>query len=211
MKDHLDLSGLAQKEADELSKWLDQSRPPLAVSTAGRLFELFLQGQTCEQIHKVNKQFDYGAILHARVRDTWDQKRAEYIADIYGRARDRVVQTQLEAVEFVSNALAATHKLNNEKYLKFMQTGQTDELKGAITIDSLKQYKEAIESWMKLTGQDKAKEAQVVNVTANAAPPSGSGSGILIEVQPQKLDSKTVGVFVRRQLEARKKEEEELK
>jgi len=201
---------LSEDEADELQRWLPKGRPPIAVSTAAKLFEVFMQGQTCKQIHKLNPQFDYGSIIHARIRDGWDEKRAEYVAHTYGSIREKVVKAQMDAIEMTANLLSVTAEQNNKKYLKYLQTKDEQELKGSIQIDSLKQFKEAVESLQKFTGQDKdATKNPVTNAPANA------GERV-IEAQvvqadplqlPSNMDGNTANMFIRRALDkARSKE-----
>lgn len=206
--DNTDLEGalklLSEDEADELQRWLSKEKPPIAVSTAAKLFEIFIQGQTCKQIHKLNPQFDYGAIIHARIRDGWDEKRAEYVAHAYGSIREKVIKAQMDAIEMTANLLSVTAEQNNKKYLKYLQTKDEQELKGSIQIESLKQFKEAVESLQKLTGQDKdATKNPVTNAPAN------SGERV-IEAQavqadplqlPSNMDGSTANMFIRRALD----------
>lgn len=206
---NLDLSVLTQREREVLEKWMEAGLPPLAVSRAMQFFELFCEGMTCEQIHKLNPQYELGAIIHARLRDKWDDRLQEYIAQMYGSIRDRVFKKQMEAISFTADVLSAAHKLHGEKIKRYLQTGDEKELAGAIRIDTLKQYKDAAELLMRLTGQDRQKEPALPPATApkTQSPVRPSSDVIDVKVLPsQGMTSAQAGFLIRKQLEKRKEE-----
>jgi hypothetical protein len=63
----------------------------------------------------------------------------------------------MESVMFSADLLASANKMFGDKLKKYIQTGDEREL-GTLKIDSLKQYRDAVELLLKLTGQDKKVE-----------------------------------------------------
>jgi hypothetical protein len=85
-----------------------------------QLFELFLNGTTCEQMAVLNKGTELGAILHSRIRDRWDKRREEYLGELYNNVKVRFHQSQIETVYYLADGLAAAHKLNGAKVKKYL-------------------------------------------------------------------------------------------
>ena len=139
---------------------------PLAPPTAIQFFALYLQGKTLTEIAELNPQYSLGTIVNSAVLDRWDAKYQDYLEELYFNAKNRVVQTAAEGVGFISDLLAVTHIKDGTKLKKYIQTEDPECLKGSnFEIASLRQYKEAVEVLMKLTGQDNIKKIQVSDVT----------------------------------------------
>lgn len=155
-----------------VEKYANGGGYPVAKSTAISFFELYLRGSSCEEIQKINPGFKLGAILLARVEHDWDKIRDEYTASTQELIRRKVQSAQLEAVGMVSTMLSVAAKVSNEKYQRFLQTGDETELKGAMTIDNINSMVRMSETLLKLTGQD-AKKGTSVNVNV-----STSGNGV---------------------------------
>lgn len=140
----------------ERSSYLAYSRTDpasLAISTQAQLFELYLHGKTCEDIHTLNPALPLGAIVAACIEGGWYQQRQEHISGLFDAIRERVTQVQLESINFIADALSAAHKEQGERVLKYLQTGNNSHLDKA-WVRSFKQYREALEILMKLTGQE---------------------------------------------------------
>ncbi len=136
-----------------------KTKAPLSTTTSLQLYELFLAGYSCEEIARLNQnKFPVGMILESRVRHTWDDRRTQHLAELYGGIYDKVKQTQTEAVAFVADLLAAAHRKHGDKLKRFLQSGDPADL-GAFSIDTMTSYKTASDTLMKLTGQDKEKPA----------------------------------------------------
>lgn len=151
---------LSADEQKAYAKYLQEKRPPLSPKTASELFELFLNGSTCQEIAALNPGFGLGIIVRARVDFGWDEKREEYLTNLYQKAREKVQKNQLEAVDFVGNAMAVYHKLWNTKFKKFLQTGNESEL-GDFKSMTPAQYKSICELLLKLTGQENVTKSKV--------------------------------------------------
>jgi hypothetical protein len=139
---------------------------PLAPQTAIQFFSLFLQGKTLKEIADINPQYSLGTITNSAVEGRWDLKYKEYLEELYTKARTRVAQTAAEGVGFIADLLAVTHIKDGTKLKRYIQTEDPDCLKGGnFEIQSLRQYKEAVEVLMKLTGQDNIKKVQISDTT----------------------------------------------
>jgi hypothetical protein len=148
---------LSQRELLVYRKYIESGKPPLAISTQAQFFELFLNGATCDEIFRLNHNFPFGAIVRARLEGKWDEKRDQALTNMLDTVRDRVQQTQVAAIMFNADMLAAAHKMFGDRFKKYIQTGDVNEL-GTLQIVSLKQYKEAIGLFLQLTGQDNNKK-----------------------------------------------------
>lgn len=147
------------RECGVYQEWMDKkNKAPLSVSTSLKMYELYLNGYSCEEIFRLNdNQFPLGMILEARIRDSWDDRREQHLTELYGGIVAKVKKTQTEAVAFVADLLAAAHKKHGDKLKKFLQSGNPADL-GALSIDTMTSYQTAATMLLKLTGQDKQKD-----------------------------------------------------
>jgi hypothetical protein len=150
---------------------------PLAPGIQAGMFELYLNGTSLAQIRATFPQFGLGQIVHAAVDGRWNEHRAGYITALMSRAKDRAVQVAAESVNFISDAMAAAHKLHGAAFKKFLASGDPNDL-GAFGVGSPKQYRDWVETLMKVTGQDgqrrvagTVKHEHVVRTIPTAPPP----------------------------------------
>lgn len=128
-----------------------------------------------------------GQIVYAATEGDWYNQRLEYLSKLPDRARVRLQQVACEAVEYMADQLAATHKLNGNAIKKFLQTGNPDDL-GGLPLGSFRQYKEVLELLIKASGQDKISTVNVkgeIVHTQTEAPASG-GVRSLAEIAREK-------------------------
>ncbi len=132
------------------------------------MFHLFLQGRCLRDIFDLNyPKFSFGQVVHAAVEGKWADRRADHLNNIFGGAVIRAQQTTVESAQFVSDFLAATHMRFGNEILKYLQSGKEEDFPVGF---SLKQYKEALELHLKVTGQDKPKGGSDVPPPAPQAP-----------------------------------------
>jgi hypothetical protein len=149
---------LTERELREYRIFMRLKQPPMAPSTQEQFYQLFIQGNNCEEIHRLNPHgFSLGAIVRARIENDWDQKYREHQGNLIMKARERVQQVTLETVDRVANELAASNKLINDKVKRFLQSGDPNELQGT-GVGSQRHLKDAVELLQKLTGQDKKQQ-----------------------------------------------------
>lgn len=167
------LESLEPREKAAFEHFQKSKAPPLAADTQAKLFSLFLNGRTTEEIRQLNPQFSLGQIVHARLVGEWDRRLTEHLDSLLQRTSMRFQQVQLESINFVSDWISAANKQHGEKIAKYLQTGDAVHLQG-IEISSLNQYKTAIELLQTLTGQSRTtkstKEITVKTEPAVSAP-----------------------------------------
>lgn len=155
----LEQSPLTPTEQSALRYWYASNQPEISPDTATRMFQLFLQGQTCDQIRSLNKGYSLGQVVRARVAGEWDKLRSEYQRDLLELTRIRAMQETLETTNFVGDMLAAARTEFGEKFRKYILTHDSKEL-GALRIESIKDLKDAVALFQMLTGQDKKQTVQ---------------------------------------------------
>ncbi len=146
----------------------------LSPSLQAELFELYLSGNTLEEIWRRNQALRLGAIVRAFIEGDWQLRRQEYVNALLGSVKDRVQQVQVEAVHFTADGLAVIQKRIGNDLKRYLQTGNKDDL-GDAKDWGLHQFKQLVEMLLKLTGQDGQKTIGVnvkgsVNHTASPAP-----------------------------------------
>lgn len=145
-------SNLTSREEAAYRQHMQANEPALSPILQMELFELYLRGSNCEEIARVNKGIRLGAIVRASIEGDWHGRRQLYVKGMLDGLKTRVTQAQGEAVGFLADYLAVAHKLYGDKFKKFMQTGNEDEL-GSLKPTSISQYKAVLELMLKATGQ----------------------------------------------------------
>lgn len=165
--DHL--RTLSERELEALKKFREDRQYskdyPLSPIAQAKLFELYLNGKSCEEIQKLNTGFSLGQVVDSFVEGKWEQRRKNHINRLLSRVKERVVQVQSEAVEFMADMMSAAHKLHGEKLKKYLQSGNEADL-GEMSINSLDKYRKAAEIILKLTGQNPTQRVEG-NITHN--------------------------------------------
>lgn len=146
-------SRLAPRELAAYKFWSQSGQARLSPTLAAQLYALFLQGKTSDEILRLNKGISLAQLTWARVEGEWDLQREEYQLDLFKNTRAMLQQSSLEAVRFLTDVLAVTHKKYGDAAKKYLQTGDEGELKG-FEVNSLGQYKQLVEILQKLTGQE---------------------------------------------------------
>jgi hypothetical protein len=142
---------------------------PLAYSTQEGLFQLYLNGRSCEEIRKANPQFGLGQIVYSCVDGEWERRRKEHLDTLMDGVGGRVRQIAAEGANFTADLMSVTHILWQDSINKFMQTRDPEVLK-ELGVGSLRSYKDLIEMMIKLTGQDQKKSVSGV-VEHHIVPP----------------------------------------
>ncbi len=136
----------------------------LSADTQMKMFTLFLNGHPCEEIQTLNKQFSLGQILTARIEGQWDKRRRDHVEALYANVLSRVQQSSVEAVGFIADQMAAIHKHFGDKAKKYLQSGNPADFDD-FGVDGIRSYKTLVETWQKMTGQEKA--ANEVNISSS--------------------------------------------
>jgi hypothetical protein len=163
---------LGEKDGAMCIEYLNSGKHLLAADTAARFYELYLNGSDIKEIHRLNKAYPIEAIMIAKVKYKWDESRESYFMELQSKIRDKVVKTQLETVSFMTDMMSATYKLHGDKIKKFLQTGNPEDAKGALGIDTLHGLVKLSETLQKITGQgqsnSKSAPQSVVSISMQA-------------------------------------------
>lgn len=151
------LTGWSKRELESLEQTKEIGAKPISPTLAAQMYNLFLEGYTCSDIAKLNKGFTEGDILYCRQKYNWDQQRDEYAQQLTMQVQQKMMKQKLESVEYLTNMLSVIHKEHKEVMLKFLQTGNIDDLP---KIGSLKTYKDILEALAKVTGEDSVKKVK---------------------------------------------------
>ncbi len=162
------LAFLNEREAHAYRVWQGISKPALAPSLNAQLFNLFLQGKTCEEIRRLNQALQLGEIVAARIQGKWDERREEHLDRLLKAATERAQQTTLETADFVCDILAAANREHGDRLRRYLQNGDEAEL-GDLRITSLHSLKQTVEILQKLTGQDKQTKVTVAGEILHSA------------------------------------------
>lgn len=158
---------------------------PIAPSLAANLYQLFLEGYSCKQIASQGKGLDEGDILNLRRKYKWDEERSQYVSDLMNQVQDKVAKAKMESVEFLTNQLSAIHKASREQTLKYLMTGNPDDMpKEFIKMGG---YKQIVEILQKVTGEERMTKVETKNQSTVVV--KHEGSSISPELQDALLKS----------------------
>jgi len=192
-------SGWSKREVEVLGVTTSNGIKPISPTISSQMYNLFLEGYTCAIIAKLNKGFSEGDVLYCRQKFKWDDQRDEYALQLTNQVQQKVIKQKLESIEYLTNILSVIHKAERDTTLKFLQTGNTDDLPN---IGSLKTYKDVIETLAKITGESNTKKLKLegmIQQETTIKNESGSGIQITPELHTKLLeilarDSELVGV-----------------
>ena len=146
---------LSDGEYKAMSLYISQNKPELALTTCNSFFELFLNGNSVEDIHKMNTAYPIQAIQWARIKYDWDRMKEMYVVNLQSRIADKVMKAQLEVTSFYADVLSATVKKHGNKVKRYLQTGDEKDLGNAMGVDSIGSLARVVEALQKITGQDR--------------------------------------------------------
>lgn len=153
-------SNLTKREAHAYTIWCGTEDAPLSPALNAKLFNLFLQGKSTEEIRRLNQTLKLGAIVAARIEGRWDERREEHLDQLLSSTMQRVQQATLETADFVCDLLAVANREHGDKLRKYLQSGDESEL-GEFRINNLTSLKTTIEALQKLTGQERQTNVKV--------------------------------------------------
>lgn len=172
------IPGFSPDEMRLLKEIEEKGAKPISPTLAAQMFTLFVDGYSCGEIAKHNKTFTEGDILYCRKKYNWDSERDKYMSNLTVQIRERLQKAKLESVEFLTNMLSVMNKKHKDQALRYLQTGNSEDLP-EFQINTIKGYKEVIETLSKVTGEDKVQKHlihgeinQNVNVSTDKPAPS---------------------------------------
>ena len=158
---------LTLSDYEDMSDYIHNKKPELALSTENSFFELLINGSDVDEIYALNLAFPKSAINWCRIKYDWDRMLKEQIFKMQQRIADKVMKAQLEATALYSDIISAANKKHSQNLKKYIQTGDESYLKKTIDITSVHQLQKVVDGLMKITNQDKncvIKEEKNVNI-----------------------------------------------
>jgi hypothetical protein len=137
----------------EFEAYENYNGPDLPFELNSQLLKLFLIGKNTKEIHELNPELEYGAIVRAKINSNWPAQKESYLQNLFEEAKLEAVQAQLGGVKFINLAMNAFHKLAGNKFLKYIQTGDETEL-GQFARINIKDYKLLVDSLQSLSGEN---------------------------------------------------------
>ncbi len=194
------IKALSPRELDAYRYFLRAKQSSIAEDAADRLYQLYLQGQSCEDIRRVAVGFSLGQVVAARIVGEWDSKVAGYRENLVANVPIQAEQTHLEAVDFLGNLLKATYMKYGDKIRKYLATGDEAHLIDVPLPKSVREFGAVMDLFMKSTGQDKRRvevsgtlKVDHRNGTATAVS-SEEAAGILDALMADAIDVKAEAV-----------------
>jgi len=127
------------------------NEPELSPKLQAELFNLFLQGNSYEQIQKVNPVLKLGQIVRAGVRSDWHNRRSLYLEGMLQGVRLKTQQVMGEGADFLADFMTAFHKLYGTKLKQYIQTGNESVL-GDLKPTNLSQYRMVLDLLLRTSG-----------------------------------------------------------
>ena len=112
--------GLTEEESASLVRYNNAGRPGVSKINVDALEALFNIGYTCQEIHAQFPEYPIGAILLARVQNSWDSKRDEYRKSLEREILNSVKNAKVEAVKMVSDLVAATNISWKQQLMRYL-------------------------------------------------------------------------------------------
>jgi hypothetical protein len=183
------LALLPEKDVQKLFEYISAGKYQISAETIASFFQLYLNGSSCEEIHRLNKGFELPAIQWAMVKYDWPSQKEKFLIEIQEGIRLKVVKAQLEAASLLSDIITAANKRNSDKVKKYIQTGNESDLEDAIAVDSIAGLLKVVEGLQKITGQDKVKSQHTENININLGtkPTTGAAESALAPEDAAKV------------------------
>lgn len=160
-----ELAKFTEKELITLKETKEAGLKVISPVLASQFYELFLEGYNCAAIAKNNPPFKEGDVLYLREKHKWDESKELYATNLHIQIRDKLIKQKLESVEFLTNAIAVAHKSLNAKMLKYLQTGQEEDMPSEVWVTGPASYKSILETLQKITGEDRITTQNIKNET----------------------------------------------
>jgi hypothetical protein len=151
------MASLSRAETKAYDDFLGTPREEMPPALIQKCYELFLHGQTCEQIQGMLPHLPLGQIIQARIVHNWDQNRCDYVQQLLDQSAQQLQKTATESLQFLTLLLTAAHQEHGEAIKQYLLSGNSEDL-GDFRIKNLKSYQQTLEILLKLTGGDNKKQ-----------------------------------------------------
>lgn len=143
--------GLTQEEIKLGEKYLRKHKTAGAVGSpeSMKLYEMYMVGCSFYEIHQQYPQYELPQIILTAALNGWAKDRDKMMGSLKDRVQAKVVKSVIEQVDFLTSMLS----VSNAEHLQQMQDYVRDpanNTKPALRIESIKEYKEIVETLQKL-------------------------------------------------------------
>lgn len=152
--------GLTAEEIKHAEKYLRKYKTKGIISEVNslKLFELYMIGTSFSELHKQFPEFPVGQIILTCALRGWAMDRERMQHTLRDRVKAKVVKSVIEQVDFLTSMLSVANAEHIQKMREYIIDPNTT--KPDLRIESIKEYKEVMESLTKLiqgaNGQGKA-------------------------------------------------------
>jgi hypothetical protein len=163
---------LTDRERRALEAWRKRGDAPIPLDESIRMYELYLNGYSCEQIEKTLRStnpnipsYSLGQLVNARIDHDWDERRLRHLNELYEEVNERVRKTKADVTSFLSDVLTVTHVEEGEKLRRWL-VSHKDADKSMFQVSGIGSYKEVLALFMNISGlSNKGRRGRVTNPT----------------------------------------------
>jgi hypothetical protein len=143
--------GLTQEEIKVAEKYLRKNKTAGAVTEAEsyKLYEMFLVGCTFYEIHQQYPQYPVAQIVLTAALRGWLMDREKMMGSLRDRVQAKVVKSVIEQVDFLTSMLSVSNAEHIPAMKKYVADPENNP-KPDLSIDSIKEYKEVVDTLQKL-------------------------------------------------------------
>lgn len=143
--------GLTQEEIDLAEKYLRRHKTAGALRDhdAMMLYELFMIGTSFKDMSLQYPQFELSQIILTAALRKWPMDRDRMMSSLKDRVKAKVVKSVVESVDFLTSMLSVATAEHVEQMKRYIMDPDKN-AKPSLRIQSIKEYKEILESLQKL-------------------------------------------------------------
>lgn len=164
--------GLNGEEIKLAEKWLKKYKTAGAIQDpeAMKIYEMLLLGSTVMEVHTTFIQWPIGQIALTIALRKWMTEREKMVNSVSSTATARMAKSVVDSVNFLTSMLAVAnveHLMQMQRYIKDPDGNPKPDLR----INSLKEYKEILDSLQKLVvGGSNGKKSLLDSIIAPDRP-----------------------------------------
>jgi len=177
--------GLTEEEIKQAEKFLRKFKTAGAVADieAIKLYELLMVGCSFQEIQQQHPQYPLPKIILTAALKGWLRDRDKMMGSLRDRVQAKVVKSVIEQVDFLTTMLSVVNAEHLETMRKYI-LDPANNPKPAVRVESIKEYKEAVETLHKLVagaqGSNKKTSAMFDALSGPAARQLPSGTQQLV-------------------------------
>ena len=148
------LRALPEPELAAYRYFVRHKQPEISEDKAEELFKLYQRGSTCAEIRRLFPQFTFGQVVASRVMRAWDDRKIVEVKNLQVEVPARVETAHLETQEFLANLLHASNRRFSDALKLYIATGDVKQLEGVPLPRNVKDLRDVVELYMKMSGTD---------------------------------------------------------